>query len=803
MRLDRRTFIKASAATAAGAGLLGGLLGARGPLGSGLRPAGAAGPAPEEKRVRSVCRQCPGGCGIEVRVVDGRAVKIEGNPDHPINFGRLCPKGQAGLQVLYDPDRIKTPLRRTNPRKGPDEDPGFVPVSWDEALDAVAARLRQLRDEGKSHTVAIMGGRYRGHSPAVTGAFLSLYGSPNDLGHSSICSDASVIAHYLTDGNKSYQGYDWDHTNYVLCFGGAFLEAFRPTTRLLRAWGHLRRGRPTRAKFVQVDVRPSVTALKADEWVAVKPGTDAALALAMAHVILTEGLWDRGFVGDFTRPGLSFRAGTPVDPASFSERWTHGLVAWWNDVVKDATPEWAERVCGVPAGTIRRLAVEFATTRPAVATGERGAGAHTNGCYNRMAVHALNALVGSMYARGGVRRQVNPPYASLPPVDDYMDDTAKAVAARVKAGELLRVDKAGSHDYPFAKNVYQEVADNHLKGDPYKLNALIVYLTNPLFTPLSPQRFEEAFKDVFIVETTSYMSETALYADYILPDHCYLETYLDDPIYPSLGYPCTGIRQPVVQPLYDTRAWGDIIIELGKRMGGKMAAYFQQLGSWENLLKTVAAGLPVSWEEWLAKGVWYDPHYPWEYRDGKFYENGVEMTPEQVKAKVLTTPTGKFELRSTKLADHGYNPYPHYEEPKRAGGPGFDLYLVSPKLITHAEGRGANQPWLQESFAVHVKEGWDNPLEINPRTAAARGIRDGDLVWVESPVGKLRVRAKINPGCPPDVVVIPYERGHRAYGRWATAKGTGVHPNYIMANLTDPVSGQHAYNDTMVKVYKA
>ena len=540
MRLDRRTFLKASAVGAAGASLIGRVMGLPNPVARALQEGGAA-PA-DERWVRSVCRQCPSGCGIQVRVFDGRAVKIEGNPDHPINFGRLCPKGQAGLQVLYDPDRIKTPLRRTNPRKGPDQDPGFVPVSWEEALDAVAAKLRQLRDEGKSHTLAIMGGRYRGHAPAMTGVFLSLYGSPNDIGHSSICSDASVIAHYLTDGNKSYQGYDWDHTNYVLCFGAAFLEAFRPTTRLLRAWGHLRRGRPVRAKFVQVDVRLSVTAAKADEWLVVKPGTDAALALGLAHVILTEGLWDRGFVGDFNRPGLRFQAGVAVDPAAFTERWTYGLVDWWNEVVKDATPEWAEKICGVPAETIRRIAVEFATTRPAVATGERGAGAHTNGCYTRMAIHALNALVGSMYSKGGVRRQISPPYAKLPSTEDYMDETARAVAERVKSGELLRIDKAGSHDFPFAKNVYQNVADNHLKGDPYKLNAVIIYLTNPLFTPMSPQRFEEAFKDVFVVETTSYMSETALYADYILPDHSYLETYLDDPIYPSLGYPCTGIQ---------------------------------------------------------------------------------------------------------------------------------------------------------------------------------------------------------------------------------------------------------------------
>lgn len=802
MRVNRRTFLKVSAAGVAGTSVVGQLLGLPNPVASAFREATAQ-EAAGEKRVRTVCRQCPAGCGLEVRVVNGRAVKIEGNPDHPINLGKICPKGQSGLQVLYDPDRVKGPLKRTNPQKGLNEDPGFVSVSWEEALDDIASRLLILRAEGKSHTFGIMGGRYRGTAPLMTGSFLKLYGSPNDLGHSSICSDASIINHYVTDGFKHYQGYDWDNTNYILCFGGALLEAWRPTTRLLRVLGHMRRERPVRGKLVAVDVRMSVTAAKADEWLVVKPGTDGALALGIAHVILTEGLWDRGFVGDFNAAGGSFASGQTIRSTSFTERWTTGLVDWWNNVVKDMTPEKSAEICGVPTETIKRIAIEFATTRPAIAAGERGAGSHTNGIYNRMSIHALNALVGSMYSAGGVRRQIDPPYAKdlLPKIDDYMDDYAKNVADRIKNKDILRIDKSGSTEFPLTKNLYQNVADNHLSGDPYKLNMLIIYLTNPLFTPQSPQRFEEAFKDVFIVDTTSFLSETAMYADYILPDHSYLETYLDDTIYPSLGYPCTGIRQPVVKPLYDTRPWGDIMIDLGMRMGGQMAEYYKRLGNWENVLKTVAQGLPVSWEEWLAKGVWYDPHYPWEYRNGKFYENGMEMTPEQVKEKLLTTHSGRFELRASKLEENGYNPYPHYEEPKRAGGTGFDLYLISPKLITHAEGRGANQPWLQESFSVHVKEAWDTWIEINPHTAAKRGIGNKEMVWVESPAGKIQVRAKLFPGCPPEVVVIPFENGHKAGGRWA--KNRGVHPNYIMANLTDPVSGQHAYNDTMVKVYKS
>ncbi|MDP2948218.1 MAG: molybdopterin-dependent oxidoreductase, partial [Chloroflexota bacterium] len=273
MRVSRRTFLKASgtgAALAAAAGasppLLSRWIGEGGPDRSGRAPSAAR----EEKWVPSVCLQCPAGCGILVRVVNGRAVKIEGNPLHPINEGRICPKGQIGLQVLYDPDRIKGPLRRAG-QKGSGQ---WERVSWEEASAQVAAKLKEIRDRGEPHKVVFLSGRNRGQMGGFIGRFLQAYGSPNDVGHSSICEDGSPQAHYLTQGWKAYAGYDWVNTNYVISFGGAFLEAWRPTTLLLRSYGHMRRGRPNRFKLVYVDTRYSVTAAKADEWVPIRPGTD-------------------------------------------------------------------------------------------------------------------------------------------------------------------------------------------------------------------------------------------------------------------------------------------------------------------------------------------------------------------------------------------------------------------------------------------------------------------------------------------------------------------------------------------------
>lgn len=843
VKMNRRRFLKV--AGAAGAVTLGYLSLDR-PIIRALAQGAEA--AYEEKWIPSVCIQCPAGCGTKVRVVRGKAVKIEGNPGHPYSNGKLCPKGYAGLQLLYDVDRVKTPLKRTNPNKGPNEDPGFIPATWDEALNDIAARLKKLREEGKSHTVAFLSGRNRGRAGTVWGTFTKLYGTPNNLGHSSICADASKKARLCIDGNDDYCAYDWENCNYVLNFGGAFIEAWRPTNLMLQRWAHMRRGRPVRAKQVMVDTRFSTTAIKSDEWLAVKPGTDGALALGIAHVILTEGLWDRSFVGDFKTKGRKFIAGETVAQEDFEETWTSGLVDWWNNVLSTFTPAKASNITGIPSETIIRISKEFATTKPAIAGGERGAGAHTNGTYNHMAIHALNALAGSMFAFGGVMYQMGVPYASLPiKDDDYMDETAKKVASDFKEHKLERIDEAKSDEWPLASNVYQNIPDNHAKGEPYKLSVIFTYYTNPLFSNPNPQRAWEAFKDVFIIETSSYLSETALYADYILPDANYLERWQDDTVYASTGYPVTGLRVQAVKPVYDNRNSMDVMIDLGKRMGGRMADYFNDLGNFETMLHSIAKGFEKApgingvsdFDTWAEKGVWYSKPYLYRFSNGVFYEwNGTGYAKEirkseevkeeikdgklvqttvvkdPVKEKLLKTKSGRFEFRSSKLeglSDRQKDilkskikhpdliAYPHYEEPTFAGQGEYPLYLSSPKMITHAEGRGANVQWLQERFGIVLGKGWTSWIELNPDKAEELGIKNGDEVWVESPVDKIKTMAVINPGNPPWIVVFPFENGHWKYGKYA--EGRGVNPNEIIANLSDPLSAQSCTNSTMVKVY--
>jgi anaerobic selenocysteine-containing dehydrogenase len=774
-------------------------IGPRTPLLSALGPEEqAAAQAHQEVWRSTICQQCQAGCGLLVRVVDGRAVKIEGNPLHPSNKGKICPKAQAGLQVLYDPDRIKGPMRRVGERG----EGRWEPISWDEAIGQVVSKLAELRDGGQSHTVVFLTGRVLGQMEGLLARFCQAYGTPNHVTHSSISAATTEVAHWLTQGQRSFFGYDWEHTNYLLSFGVSMLEAWRPTVRNVKAYGHMRRGRPhRRLRMVQVDTRFSITAAKADEWVPIRPGTDGALALGIAYVIINEELYDKDFVAQRT---LGFEDWTDEEDVQH--------IGFKSLVLRDYAPAQVAAITGVPAETITRIAREFATTRPSVAIGDRGISMWSNGLFNQMAVHALNALVGSIDTRGGVLTQRKVPFLHWPEL------APDAVAEEGRAQP--RVDLTGTRRYPLADDVYQQLPESIADDDPYPVNALFLYYTNPLFSSPEVGRFYEAFEKVpFIVSFSPFLCDSTAYADLILPDHAYLERLQDVPLPPSLGYPVVGLGQPVVAPLFDTRHTGDVLLEIARGLGEPMARSFpwrsfaavvqyRISGLWRSEQGDITATeFDFFWEEFTRRSVWSAPPY-------NFGEWG----------RVLATPSRRFEFYSQTLRDElakvagddleelleelgvqarGDEMYlPHYEPPRAVGDPQeYPFFLNTYKLMTHAEGRGANSPQLQEMLGLHVNRRWDSWLEINPGVARALGIADDDWVWVESPLGeKIKVRAVLYPGARPDVVCIPFELGHRAYGRWA--KGRGVNPNWLIANETAGLTGALAPFATRVKVYK-
>ena len=774
---------------------------------------------------KSICHQCPARCGIDVYTTNGRIHAIYGSSEHPISNGKLCPKGPIGVYIPYDPDRFKGPMKRTNPKKGRNEDPKFVPISWDEALGIVAERLNSLRDKGESHRFALAFGRGWGASCAgLLGTFGELYGSPNvPIGHSSMCSDGSVLSKLCTDGNASYSSYDYRNANYLLMFGVGFLEAFRPYNNNMQVWGYIRGDKSPKTRITAVDVHMNTTLAGSDRALLIKPGTDGALALGIAHYILTEGLWDRAFVGDFKDGVNRFKTGQTLDPAGFNEKWVKGLIEWWNIELKDRSPKWAAGITTILERDIIDTAREFGTTRPAIALFERGAHTHSNGIFNGMAIHALNALVGSLYAKGGLAYQMGPAYGPMPAnAEDFKDAYAKNGAWK----KFPRVDLKGHEDgYLLAKNMLQELGPNSLAGKPYKLDTIMFYLTNPVWTAPNGQVWEQAMAELFVIDTSPFPGETAMMADLILPDHTYLERLQDAPTYPFQGFPMAQLRVPAIKPLYDTKYFGDTLIEIGKRIKGPTGEYYKALKDNENVIRHLAKGFEKmpgdngvnSFESWKEKGVWYRKPYHWRQVNGEFYEwdgNGYNkrMSAAEVKDKLLKTPSGKFEIRSGYLEKHaawiaaktGRDPkrlmFPQWEEPKHPGG--GDLYMVTPKVALHAEGRGANLPHVIALLQPTLGGRGTVYIEIHPETARKRGIRDGDKVRIKSTVGTIEGYARYYEGVRPDTLVFPMEHGHWAMGRWAKGRMPG-HSGEVTVNQSDRITGQCNYYTTKVNIERA
>ena len=756
----------------------------------------------EEVWSTGVCLQCPSGCGLRIRSVNHWPVKLEGIKDYPINRGRLCPKGQSGLQVLYDPDRIRHPLRR----KGKRGEGNWEQISWEDAIHLVTQRLVTLRQAAKPHHLMVLGGRYRGHMADLMARFMKAYGSPNHLGNSERDSEGILKSHLFTMGIKEFLAIHWEEVHYVLSFEESLLETSRSLLRNLWGYGFLRRGRPgVRGKLVQIEPRFSVTASKADQWIPIYPGTHGALALGIAHWIIKEDKYDHEFIRHHT---FGF------DDWKDSEGKTR--LGFKTLVLKEYSPKQVSFITGIPEENVVQMAQEFSSQRPSIAISGRGVGMQTNGTYSQMAIDALNALVGSIDAPGGLLIQEKPPFKRWPPVQ--MDSIAGRGLSQPRA------DGAGSMPFPFAEELPYTLSERIQKGEPYPIDTLFVYYTNPLFNLPESEKLRTALEKVpFIVSFSPFMDETTQNSDLVLPDGTYFERWQDDSVEQGLGFPMFGLRSPAIQPLlYDVRNTGDVIIEIAKGLGGSIAKSFPWK-DFQEALKDAIRGVFESkrgsiqakefnefWKALVEKGGWWDPPYRFgEWKkvfntlSGKF--EFFSLTLEQGFKEVSRRNSKEMDqiLGELKIEARGDRVYlPHFEKPRVVGdGEEYPLKLIPYIPMTAAEGRGANQPFLQEIYGPHLKERWDSWVEINPGTAESLGIKDGDLVWVESPIKKLKTKARLFPGTNPKVIHIPYGQGHKEYGRWA--KGRGINPNELLVRDYDHLGGFLSYYSTRVKVYKA
>ncbi|MFB3884719.1 MAG: molybdopterin-dependent oxidoreductase [Thermodesulfobacteriota bacterium] len=777
MKLNRRDFLKVGGGAGAAIALGGGFWKwSQFPVAEKPNPPGV------ERWVPTICGQCMGGCGILARVIDGWAVNIAGNPLHPVNRGTLCPKGIAGLQGLYDPDRIRTPLKRSGKRG----EGRWQPVSWDEALHLVTEPLKNLRQKGETHRLVVLGGRYRGLMRSLWERFLESFGSPNYIDNQFQWEGTPNEGLFLTQGIHSSPAYDFENVRHLLSFGSGLLETHWSPVQALMAYGLFRRGRPEqRGKLVQIDSRLSTTAIKADEWIPIQPGTEGMLALGIAHMIIKEGLYNRGFVSDHTFGFENWADGNGKSHLGFKEF-----------VLSEYEPAAVAKRTGVPVDTIIRLAREFASNQPSLAVSYRDRPFH------QMAVSALNGLMGRIDVAGGVLIPRAIPYRSLPPF--------KKDAFSQKRFGMERLDQATAaaatlhRPYLFARNV--------ISGKPYRPEILFLYYTNPLFSNPDPELFSKAFAEIpLIVSFSPYMDDSTQYADLILPDHAPLERWQDDPVFLNNGFSALGIRQPVVSPLYETRATGDVLITLAKSLGGELERAFP----WSDFKEVLIYGIKgvfearrgdifglqfdEAWTRLLQRGGWWAPSYKtFDEFWSKLQEKGGWWDPIydfQEWNRIFQTPSKKFEF-------YAQSSLPHWEEPKTASDEKeYPFHLHVFKTMALTGGRNANQPWLQSIAGSYLSERWKTWVEINPETANRLGISDGDWVWVESPKDKIKVKARLYKGAMPDVVNIPFGEGHRSGGRWS--KGLGENPYRLLQDDLDPLTSYPMNGVTRVKVYKA
>ena len=848
LALTRRTFLKLTG-VAGGAAVVASQMPA--PELRAFAAAPAASPAmaaqlAEGEWLPTTCQGCTSWCSKQVFVTDGRAVKVRGNPNSKVNGEASCPRAHLGLQQVYDPDRVKTPMKRTNPEKGQGVDPQFVPITWDEALDTIADQIMALRDNNETHKYMLMRGRYSYMRDIIYDRMTKIIGSPNNISHSSLCAEAEKFGPYYTEGEWTYRQYDVENTHYILLWGADPLSANRQVSYYLSAWGDAMK----HAKAVVIDPRFSATAAKSDEWMPVKPGEDGALAVGIAHVLLTAGLWNKEFVGDFVDGENLFVAGEEVPEESFEEIFTHGLVKWWNLELKDKTPEWAAERTGLPAEQILKVATEFGEAAPrAMSWVGGGPVMQPRGAYASMAAHALNGLTGAVDNVGGTLKANKEYTQSFPGYEDYMDEIATEGKSHKK------IDHRGTKSFPALNAgksgggvVTNNAADGILNEDPNEIKVAIAYMNNFNFSAPQTERWHRALAKIpFLVHITTNASEFSWFADIILPSTNHMFEKWGYVKVHGNGYRHVTMLQPVIEPVWDVKTDET---EIPWMLAGKLAerGFDNLLRHYQSYVDPETGEAPTNegefalyalkhathklwdpalheggdqfegWEDFRSTGVWNSDPYPFRKRWGNMKtESGMFEFYSETLKKALTGHAEKHEtdvddiLETCNYLARGDVAFvPHYEEPFMWGDEAeYPFVFVDYKSRLNREGRSANCSWYQELRDVDPgDEAYDDVAKFNPLDAETYGIVDGGDIKLISPTGEMQCTAKLWEGVRPGTVAKAYGQGHWAYGRLAAEK-FGVKPrggnnNDIIPADYDRLSGSSAYYGTVrVKVEKA
>jgi len=693
------------------------------------------------RAVASTCAHCTARCGILGFVEENRLVKIEGNPRDPNSRGRICARGHAGINRLYDPDRVLFPMERAG-RRGEGK---WVRISWEQAYDTLEARLTELQGRAPESLVLHTGLEGPG---LLARRFVGAFGSKLLIDEASLREANREAANRMTMGANG-EVVDVARAHFIINFGGNPYESHPAYVPFVQRLVDARMGG---AKLVTFDPRLSLTAGRSDEWFPVVPGTDGLIALAMANVILQQGLHDREFLIRWT----------DLTPEDLEAR------------LAPYTPEMAETASGVRAADLRRIATEFGRIRPAVALFGGGV-KHQKGAIDaQRAVILLNAVVGSVGARGGYSPA---PTVAFPNPEPALPPPADCSEALQFVEEFLQGKKTAG--------IY------------------ITSMANPAYSWPNSEAFRKALEDenrvAYLVSIDTNLTETSMLADMVLPAATYLESWgLESPT-PQELVPYVALRQPVVQARGESLSADDILLTLGTRLAGEATRYFA-FPTVESYIDSVVSKLPGLADAGglgllREQGIWYD----------------VSAAPQYLlSSKGFATPSGKLEFAFSfpgSLVGDGQAVGVSRVAPDSGTG---ELTLITYHPNVHFGDYSANCWWLAE--IAHTNE-----LLINPTAAQRRGIKQGQMVKVTSSAGTVEVRARITQGIHPGVVALASGFGHEGVGRiargerfksddpmtlhvWWDGTGNGANASALFSSEARESGGGLVWMDTRVTV---
>ena len=704
----------------------------------------------DDRIVRSACQACHCECGVFVHVKDGKVVKIEGDPEHPMNEGAMCVKGLAYTQLLYHPDRLKYPLKRAG-AKGEGK---WQRISWDEALDTIANKFKEIIDTDGPRAIAYVA--QDGPRTYLTPYFLLLraMGSPNAFGAEYNCIVPTMQANVTTVGSfiTNERGPDFDNADCMLVWGANPVDTHpQLARRILRA---KQRG----AKLIVVDPRFTNLASKADIWLQVRPGTDDALALGMLNVIINNDLYDKEFV----------------------DQWCYGFEELRKRVQEYPVSRVSE-ITWIPQEQIIAAAKMYATVKPSCLYMRVAVEQTSNSFQLCRALTILIPVTGNLDVKGGNIFTVYP--------KDYKQDGWLFRRGIAQLPQEVQEQQIGSDQYPYflQNEVYTPTylaLKSLVHGEPYRIMAVYGVANLVVVTEKSREVMEALKKLEFSVFVDFFMTPTTELADIVLPPATWLE--VDD----FCDYSYTNyfsVRQKAIEPLYECKDEKWIAIELAKRMG-VLDNFITQAKTVEEFLDFRVKDMGLTFNDLREKMVFTEPMRYKKYEQRKFH-----------------TPTGKVELYSPTLEKYGIDPLPYYEEPCHSPISTPEVAKEYPlisvfgrRLLPFYHTANRQIPWLRE---IHPEP----TVEIHPKTGEELGIKDGDWVWIETPYmeGRVKEKAVLTTRVHPKVISAePFwwfpEREGPEYGCFESNINTVA--SYDLPR--DPVVGSTQIRGSLCKIYK-